>query len=97
MYRLSPEPNTAVITDKLAGKVFGSLDAMGKTFTIDGVLYTVTGVVKELPQNTHFSFDVLASMKSLGYLDQMSGLEFFTYFLLKIQCSKRDYMPADKQ
>lgn len=77
------EPNTVVITDKLAEKVFGSLDAIGKTFTIDGQVYTVNGVVKELPKNTHFSFDVTASMKSITYMDQMGGLEFFTYFLLK--------------
>jgi putative ABC transport system permease protein len=84
------EPNSAAITDKFAHKLFGSLDAMGKTFSIDGQTFTVTAVVKELPQNTHFSFDLIASMKSVGYLDQMGGLEFQTYYLLKPNISQTD-------
>jgi len=82
------EPNTAVITDKTARNVFGNLDVIGKTFFIHGELFTVTGVVEELPVNTHFSFDVLASMRSVKYVDQLDGLEFFTYYILRPDISK---------
>lgn len=81
------EPNTAVITDKLAEKLYGNLEVVGKTFLIQEQIFTVTAVVKELPANTHFSFDVLASMKSLPYLDNLGGLEFFTYYLLRSDVS----------
>lgn len=99
------EPNTAVITDKLAEKIFGNHDVIGKTFFIHDQLYTVTAVVNELPVNTHFSFDVLASMKSLPNLDNFGGLEFFTYYLLRsdiiqseaCEAINRDYVARLKE
>lgn len=56
-------PNSVVITEKTAHRYFGSEDAMGKTLQISGGwadgLYEVSAVLKELPQNSHFSFDFL--------------------------------------
>lgn len=49
-----------VITEKTAKKLFGDADAMGKTIKIDSVDYfTVTGVMKDLPNNTRFEFEYL--------------------------------------
>jgi len=62
-------PYSIVLTESLAKKYFGNEDPMGKT--MDGIggrandgVYTVTGVMKDVPSNSHFTFDVLMSMSS---------------------------------
>ena len=77
------EPNTVVLTEKTAIRIFGKLSAVGQSLTMDEVLYTVSGVVEDIPPNTHFQFDMLMPMESVSYLEQMQGLEFFTYYLLE--------------
>ncbi len=60
------EPKTMVITQELASKYFGEEDPIGKIVKISNQEdYKVTGVMEPLPQNTHFHFDVLASMETL--------------------------------
>jgi len=75
-------PYSAVLTRQQAEAIYGKINPVGQTFTIENAEFTVTAVVEKLPVNTHFNFDILASMKSVSYLNQMDGLEFFTYFLL---------------
>jgi putative ABC transport system permease protein len=54
------ETNSIVLTDKLAKKLFGNEDAMGKLIKIDEKEnYTVTGILKDLPFNTRFKFEYL--------------------------------------
>jgi len=56
-------PDGAVITETIARKYFGSVDVIGKTMSIsDDVkdhIYTVTGVLKDIPHNSHLQFGVL--------------------------------------
>lgn len=55
-------PNSLVITPVAAVRIFGTEDAIGKTLSVgDKGLFEVTGVFKELPKNTHFDFEVVAS------------------------------------
>ena len=62
------EPNTAVITRKSALKYFGTEDAIGKTLPIEiqgeEVNFEVTGILKDIPVNSHVHFDVLISISS---------------------------------
>jgi hypothetical protein len=52
--------HSIVITEKLAVRLFGTTAAMGKTIRLDSVdNFTVTGVLKDLPPNTQFSFEYL--------------------------------------
>lgn len=57
-------PDGAVITEATAIKYFGSIDgAIGKNFYIDndikGTNLTVTGVLRNIPANSHLKFDIL--------------------------------------
>jgi len=53
-----------VITEKMANKFFGSSDAVGKVLRVDNKQnYTVTGVIKDLPENVSLRFQWLAPFK----------------------------------
>ena len=80
--------NHIVITEKFAKTLFGNDNAMGKVVRIDSTdNFTVTGVMKDLPNNTSFSFDYLlpwSYMKKINYDDEYWGNNSVgTYVLLK--------------
>ncbi|HEY0608407.1 MAG TPA: ABC transporter permease, partial [Chitinophaga sp.] len=67
----------AILTETTARKLFGNTDPIGKPLTIKGKTVTVTGVIKDLPPNTHLKIDMLlpfSYMQALGYnLDSWQG------------------------
>ncbi len=63
------EPNSVVITEAVAGIYFGDEDPMGKTFHFEGrIALTVTGVMENWPQNSHFKADFLTPFTTLRNL-----------------------------
>ncbi len=69
--RALDEPNSVVLTQESAKKIFGDEDPLGKTVTIVGYgEFTVTGVLKEFVSKTHFEFEVLASMSTVSATSQ---------------------------
>ena len=59
-------PNTMVITESMAKKYFAGEEAVGKFLRFQGEQnFLVTGVLKDVPSNTHFQLDFLASFASL--------------------------------
>lgn len=56
-------PNSVVLTERTARKYFGATDVLGRTVQVFEmrVPYAVTGVVADLPDNTHLRFDLLLS------------------------------------
>ncbi len=80
------EPNTAVITPGIAEKYFGSEDPIGKTLRLDNSFdYRVTGVMDDIPRNSHFRFDIFLSMESLSESrnGQWMSFNFQTYIVLQ--------------
>jgi len=60
------EPNSVVITEAMAQKYFEDEDPMGEILRfVNQFDFRVTGVVKNVPQNSHFQYDFLASFSSL--------------------------------
>lgn len=58
------DPNGVVITPAMAQKYFGSEEPLGKVLNFDNQAdLKVTGVMQEIPANSHFHFDFLGSMK----------------------------------
>jgi len=80
------EPNTIVITRELALKYFGKEDPINKLLEFDetGEQYKVTGVIDKVPVNSHFHFDLFASMQGLEHskVDNWMASNYFSYLLL---------------
>lgn len=62
-----------VITEKMAKKMFGNVEAMNKQIRIDSNNFTVTGILKDLPTNTSFSFEYLLSWDIMKKLHSDDG------------------------
>jgi len=68
-------PNSIVLTDELATKIFAEADPLGETIHMEEVGdFIVTGVLKEFPGKTHFNFEALASTQILPSLEKDSLL-----------------------
>ncbi|OEK07481.1 ABC transporter permease [Roseivirga misakiensis] len=82
-------PNTVVLTESAAMRYFGSTDIIGKELTVKGGNernYTVTGLLKDLPQNSHIQFQMLLSIETLrsqgNGLNNWGGQGFYSYIML---------------
>ena len=60
------EPNTILLTEGKARKYFGTENPLGRILIVNDEDFTITGILKDIPQNSHFTFDFLASMKTVG-------------------------------
>jgi len=89
------DPNVIVITRKIAKKYFGNEDPMGKLLTIaNGHSLKITGVMEDIPANTHLKFDALISIATIAKdqgVDEYNSMRsskfwrigLYTYILLK--------------
>lgn len=60
------DPNTIVITESFASKYFGDENPMGKELrTSNFGNFRVTGVIRDVPANSHLKFDCLLSMATI--------------------------------
>ncbi len=80
------DPHSVVISQKMAEKYFNTINAVGKVLTFnDTSLYKVTGVIKNIPSQSHFHFDFFISMPSLAESRENAWFNsnFKTYLLLR--------------
>jgi putative ABC transport system permease protein len=64
------DPNTAVITETIARKYFGDEDPIGKTFWLGNKFpFTVTGILKDFPENTDLKAGIFVSYITLKSYD----------------------------
>lgn len=84
-------PRSLVLPKSTALKLFGSVDVLGETVNArifnTNYDFEVTGVINDVPANSHFTFNYLGSlhtMSSWSQLDdsQIRAANFFTYLLL---------------
>jgi putative ABC transport system permease protein len=55
----------AVLSESLAKKMFGNADPLGKVISQDGadsVLYTVTGIMQDIPETSHLQMDMVVAI-----------------------------------
>ena len=75
-------PKKIILTEKIANKYFGKSDPIGKTLTTGTDTYEVTGVIQDVPTNSHFRFDAVAARNNLPKdLGNWGNFGVFTYLL----------------
>jgi putative ABC transport system permease protein len=79
------EPNTLVISEAAAKRHFANQNPIGKVLNLDNKQdYIVTGIMKNIPENSHIKADFFISMKSLDYdWNRFLSNNFHTYIVLK--------------
>lgn len=77
------EPNSVVLTEETAQKYFGHELPIGKTIILQNKgEFKVTGILHNIPHNSHFTFDFLASFVTFGKIDNPWAYQGWTYILL---------------
>ena len=90
------DPNTMVVSKNTAIKYFGNTDAVGKVLIADfgpegSIDFKITGVSENVPDNSHFHYDLLVSSASFPtYINDpgWSSNNFISYVVLKKGTSK---------
>lgn len=83
------DPYSIVISEKMAGKLFGSQDPVGKTIIFNQKTdFQVTGVFKNVPSNSHLTRDIMIPFETClklneEPLDHWMYWSFYTYILVK--------------
>jgi putative ABC transport system permease protein len=71
---------TVVLTEETAQRYFGSDNPIGKILKYNNEYdFNVTGVIENVPQNSHFTFDMLCSYETLYDLNREEMEEWFNF------------------
>jgi putative ABC transport system permease protein len=86
-------PHKAVLSESTAKKIFGNENPIDKLIRVgsDSSRYVITGVMADVPQNSHFEANILTSFitNSRSKETQWMSNSFSTYLLLKPNSSYR--------
>ncbi|PSL46394.1 putative ABC transport system permease protein [Chitinophaga niastensis] len=80
------QPNSMVLSERMAIKYFNSTDVVGKTLITDNVNnYIITGVIKDVPDQAHLHFDFIRAISELQDSRNASWMadNYATYVLLR--------------
>jgi putative ABC transport system permease protein len=91
------EPNSMILSKATAEKYFGTTDVVGSTIRTDfshsagSTIFHVTGISEDVPDNSHFHYDILVSSSTFPALINSKGwgeTNFISYLLLRPGTSK---------
>ena len=77
------KPYSLVLTESKAAFYFGDQDPLGQTIEVLGEFnrsFKVTGVIQDVPENTHYKFDMLVSDGSIRGQVENDGWNGFNYY-----------------
>lgn len=82
------KPNSIVLSRKAVQRYFGAEDPIGKKLRIenDSTYYKVTGIMEDVPENSHMHFDMVASLSTYDWLASNPRWVMnyvYTYILVK--------------
>ncbi|MDH3651567.1 MAG: ABC transporter permease, partial [Saprospiraceae bacterium] len=79
------DPFSLILTRSQALKYFDNLDIVGKSLEIVSRFdreFQITGVMEDVPENTHYKFNMLMSLSSIKdqvESDEWNGFNYYTY------------------
>ncbi|MGB5820211.1 MAG: FtsX-like permease family protein [Saonia sp.] len=81
------EPNTAVVTERMAKKLFGAENPISKTFLLGNQeVITITGILRDLPKTSLIQGDIFVSFETLKEYSRFLGEEFWGGISSNLQC-----------
>jgi putative ABC transport system permease protein len=85
-------PNSIVLSRQAVVRYFGEEDPIGKRLRIenDSTYYTVTGIMEDIPENSHMHFDMVGSLSTYNWIasnDRWVVNFLYTYILLDKEAS----------
>jgi len=81
--------NEILLSESTARKYFGDDEAVGKSINVIGFQEAlVAGVFEDLPENTHLKFDIIGSIKIMGFIEQPSYVTFSALTYIRLRDSK---------
>jgi putative ABC transport system permease protein len=88
LHEVLRNPNSIVLSQQAALRYFGQEDPMGKLLRIenDSTYYKVTGIMENVPVNSHMHFDMVGSLSTFNKLDKNDTwvMNFmYTYLLIR--------------
>src|SRR5690606_19943110 len=75
-------PNSVVITRSFGELLFGDESPLGKNIALYDINLEVTGVLEDVPVNSHLQFDALVSWKTMEWNDSWDNINTYTYIKL---------------
>jgi len=86
------DPKKIILTETVAGRYFGKSDPIGKILTEGDNTYEVTGVIEDVPNNSHFRFDALAARNNLPkQMGSWGNFGVFTYLMFPENFDVNDF------
>jgi len=89
------QPFTMVISEKAARKYFGNENPVGKLLKLNNEFdYMITGVMEDMPQNSHFRYDIFATLTAAekvagaDWMNNWGWQNFLVYFVMQDRFSK---------
>lgn len=80
------DPSSVVITEKIAKKLFNEENALGQTIEVNSSPFKITGILKDLPENSHLQISILRSFmlsKDQPLMNNWGANAVYTYVRLK--------------
>jgi putative ABC transport system permease protein len=72
-------PNKAVIDETTASRLFPKRNALGETLKINGIDYTVSGVMFNIPRNSHLQANIVIPVKNSPLQSAINNTSCITY------------------
>jgi len=82
------KPNLVLLSENIAEKYFGNKSPIGENMVIDGVSYTISGVIENPKPNMHFTYNVVVSLqgergqRTYQLLKGRKAMGFYIYYKL---------------
>lgn len=79
------KPKQVMITESTALRYFGMDDPIGKVLNTDAGDFTVAGVCKDLPDNTHLQFDFVGSIETFPSFQRENFTSYYSHAYIMIK------------
>ncbi len=80
------QPMQIVLSNETAKRYFNEVDPIGKSINFRGEDFVVSGVMENMPVNSHMNFDIIISLSSWNNYDQFEEIwgwyDFYTFVKL---------------